>query len=55
MRDKHLMLSCVDSEKKDTNELICRTDLQTLKKTYGYQRQVGVGRGTDWGLGMETF
>lgn len=46
------------SEKKDTHEIICRTetDLQTLKINYGYQKgQVG-GRDElgdwDWHLGL---
>ena len=48
VQDKHLMISltCYMILKKDTNELICRTEIdpQILKKIYGYQRgQVGEG------------
>ena len=41
--------------KKDTNELICRTetDSQTLKTNYGYRMGEVRGR-ADWGLGTGT-
>ena len=52
MKDKHTMIY-VASEKKDTNELICRTKTEQnrLGKNYLYQRgQVGGGGGG--GLGV---
>ena len=56
MKDKHNMI-CVESEKKDTNELICRTKTEQnrLGKNYLYQRgQVeGVDRG--FGIGICTL
>ena len=48
---------CTDSKKeKDTNELIYKTETDSLRKlTYGYQKGREEGGGIDWDLGTDMY
>ena len=57
MKDKHHIISLICGiSKKDTNELICRTetDSQTLENFWLPKEQVS-GGGMDWGFGSGTL
>ena len=51
-KDKHYIISHMESKKNDTSELICKTEKDHRHRNYGYQRGNGGRRekleGGDW-------